>query len=255
MSREGLRARSSTPTPTSGRRSSKSRRCAPRALGAALGSSATASREVLPRKLESFGAFESSRGGPTDRPAKLPEVTGPAEGPPAARAFVALAWPPAPLLRPLGAARSRPWARSRRGSRPARLAPPRALHGRAPAPTPGLMEAPGEDATRPAEPAEESRPILTRHSTRRLARQALGLLKPRVPISRSGRDSLVAAAAAAAAALLPALLRRHRAPAHSAPSRLMTGRTIEARRGLGRRGLGSKTIERDSCPSSRLGVG
>lgn len=116
------------------------------------------------------------------------------------------------------------------------------------------MEAPGEDATRPTEPAEEPRPILTRHSTRRLARQALGLLSPRFPVSRSGRDSLVAAAEAAAA-LLPALPRRHRAPAHSAPSRLMTGRTIEARRGLGRRGLGSKTIERDSCPSPRLAVG
>lgn len=108
LSRDGLGPRPATPPPPPPRGVGvQSQRCAPARSGPR-----SAPSPPLPRRCcrgnSSPGAFESSRGVPTDRPAKLPEVTGPAAGPPAARAFVALSWPPAPLLRLLGAARSRP---------------------------------------------------------------------------------------------------------------------------------------------------
>lgn len=129
------------------------------------------------------------------------------------------------------------------------LRAPVAPHAEAPAPTLGLMEAPGGDATRLTEPAEEpgahhGRHLLATQLAR--SRDGLGGLCHRSFWSPGSNAEISAADAAAdaAAALLPAPPRRHLAPAHSAPSRLLTGRTIEARRGLGRRGLGSKTTER-----------
>nr|XP_035958888.1 60S ribosomal protein L32-like [Halichoerus grypus] len=112
-----------------------------RVCPAALGSTDAASREVPPGKL-GLSALSPSRTRPKDRPAKLPEVAGAGEGPPAACAFVAPASPPAPLLPPPGAPRrpARPRARSRSGGRRARApdsAAPPPLTAVAPAPHPG----------------------------------------------------------------------------------------------------------------------
>lgn len=118
--------------PTAGRRSSKSRRCAPARSGSAARSTATASREVLLRKLESSALSSPRAADSTDRPAKLPEVTGPAAvrrgspvplspclaaGPaaPAARrcpepalGLLASGQPPGPARAPRGPSRSSP---------------------------------------------------------------------------------------------------------------------------------------------------
>lgn len=97
----------------------------------------------LPRgaagETRSFGAFAFAQqaGG---RPAKLPEVAGAGEGPPAACAFVAPASPPAPLLASLGGAPrvpgpARVGTAAGPGPRP-RLLGPAAPHGRGPRPRP-----------------------------------------------------------------------------------------------------------------------
>lgn len=163
--------------------------------------------------------------------------------------------PPAPLWLPPRRAPAAPAdrrrsARSRAGQcsgrsrvRPAsparRPLPPLTAE---PLPPPrGLMEAPGGDATRLSEPAEE--PGAPRGRLL-LATQLAGSQGGLSSSCHHDFSSPEADANSFVAALLPALPRLRPAPAHSAPSRLMAGRTIEARRELGRRGLGSKTIER-----------
>lgn len=178
----------------------------PPALQAALGSTDAASRAVAQEV--GLSAPSPSRRRPTGRPAKVPEVTGAGQGPPAACAFVAPASPP-----------------PRAARAPAAAAP----HGRGPRPTPRWRRRRAETplASGARGGAARPRPTLTRHSPLRLARRAWKPLSPGSQSPQAAAGSSVAAAEATAA-LLPAPPRRQRAPAHSAPSRLLTGRTIEA---------------------------
>lgn len=150
-----------------------------------------------PRQLR-LSALWPWRGRPRDRPAKLREVAGAGEGPPAARAFVAPASPRPRCSGRSSALRAEPgWPVFGPQPGQARVpgsAAPASPHGRAPAPTSGLNGGSWRRRHSPLRTCRRAgrapRSTLTRHSTRRLARRAQQLLPPRLLVTRSGRQQL-----------------------------------------------------------------